>query len=54
MTEYIFENGALYRNIPVNSNISRKELVITHDEFVMCYLKWICSGGEANDDQIYR
>ena len=53
MTEYTFENDALYRYTPVNPGnpeIGKKELVITHDEFLMCYLKWICSGSKIESE----
>lgn len=42
MTEYTFENNALYRYIPIDANTTKRELVITKDEFLMCYIKWIC------------
>jgi DNA-binding Lrp family transcriptional regulator len=42
MTEYTFENNALYRYIPIDANTEKRELVITKDEFLMCYIKWIC------------
>lgn len=52
MTEYTFENNSLYRYTPIaaNSEIARKELVITKDEFLMCYIKWICSESKAESE----
>lgn len=54
MTEYRFENDALYRYTPVNpgnAEIAKKELVITKDEFLMCYIKWICSESKAKREK---
>ena len=42
MTKYTFENDELYRYTPIDDEIMKKELVITKDEFLMCYMKWIC------------
>lgn len=50
MIEYRFENDALYRYTPVDANIAKKELVITKDEFLMCYMKWICSESKAESE----
>lgn len=53
MAEYTFENNALYRYTrvdPADAEIAKKELVITHDEFLMCYLKWICSGSKTESE----
>lgn len=51
MTEYTFENNALYRYIPIDANTTKRELVITKDEFLMCYIKWICSESKAEGKQ---
>jgi hypothetical protein len=53
MTEYSFENDALYRYTcvdPAHAEIAKKELVITKDEFLMCYLKWICSDSKSGSE----
>jgi hypothetical protein len=50
MTEYAFENNVLYRYIPIDANISKRELVITKDEFIICYKKWICSEIKAESE----
>jgi len=50
MTEYSFENDALYRYTPIDNNIAEKELVITKDEFLMCYIKWIYSGSKVESE----
>ena len=52
MTDYTFENNSLYRYIPIaaNSEIARKELVITKDEFIMYYKKWIRTKSKAKSE----
>jgi hypothetical protein len=53
MTEYTFENDALYRFTPVHPEIpeiGKKKLVITKDEFLMCYMKWICSESKTESE----
>ena len=50
MTEYKFENNALYRYTPIDAVTAKKELVITKDEFLMCYIKWICSESKADSE----
>lgn len=49
MAEYTFENNALYRYTPIDANTAKKELVITKDEFLMCYEKWIWSESEGEN-----
>lgn len=46
MIKYMIENDALYRYTPIDSIIMKRELVITKDEFLMCYMKWL--GSENN------
>lgn len=51
MTEYKIENNALYRYIPIDDVTAKRELVITKDEFLMCYIKWICSESKAESEE---
>lgn len=51
MTEYKFENNALYRYTPIDAVTAKKELVITKDEFLMCYIKWICSESKTESEE---
>ena len=51
MTDYTFENNSLYRYTPIDANTAKRELVITKDEFIMCYAKWICSESKAEGKQ---
>lgn len=50
MAVYTFENNALYRYIPIDANTTKRELVITKEEFIMCYAKWICSESKAKSE----
>lgn len=50
MIEYNFENDVLYRYTSIDTNISKKELVITKEEFLMCYIKWICSESKTESE----
>lgn len=51
MAVYKFKNNALYRYIPVDAESVKVELVITKEEFIMCYAKWICSESKAEGKQ---
>jgi len=51
MTKYTFENDELYRYIPIDDEIMKRELVITKDEFLMCYMKWICSESKTKREE---
>lgn len=37
--EYNFEDDALYRYTPIDGYTAKRELVITKDEFLACYMK---------------
>ena len=51
MTKYTFENDKLYRYTPIDAEIMKRELVITKDEFFMCYMKWICSENKTKMEE---
>lgn len=48
--EYNIEDDALYRYTPIDAITVARELVITKDEFLMCYEKWIWSENEVENN----